>query len=54
MFRIEYTVAEICGDYAVLRTDDGRENQVAMALLPDGLQPGMRLLFEDFEYSIMT
>ena len=53
MFRKEYTVAEITGDYAILRTDDGNENQVAMALLPDGLQIGTRLLFEDFEYSIM-
>ena len=50
MYRVEYTVVEICGDYAILRTQDGRENQVAMALLPEGLQEGARVLFENFEY----
>ena len=50
----ERTVREIDGDYAVLVSDDGTETRTALALLPDGLCEGMRLLFENFEYRILT
>ncbi len=51
--RIVYLVTEIDGDYAVLRTPAGVENRVAMALLPEGIDIGTSLLFEDFEYSVI-
>lgn len=47
---MEYTVVEIAGDYAVLRSIEGVERQVALALLPDGTDEGHRLKFENFEY----
>ena len=48
----ERTVREIDGDYAVLVSDCGEESRTALALLPDGIQEGMRLVFENFEYRI--
>ena len=51
--RITYLVTEIDGDYAVLRTDAGVENRVAMALLPEEVDIGTQLLFENFEYTIL-
>lgn len=48
----ERTVREIDGDYAVLVSDSGEESRTALALLPDGLCEGMRLVFEDFEYRV--
>lgn len=44
------TVREIAGDYAVLLSDSGNERQVALALLPENLQEGETLTFENFEY----
>lgn len=48
-----YTVETINGDYAYLRSDTGVENQVAMFLLPEGTDVGSRLLFENFEWSVV-
>ena len=50
--RLERTVVEIDGDYAVLRGEGGEESRTALALLPDGIREGMRLVFENFEYKI--
>ena len=50
---IYLTVVEICGDYAILKRDAGEERQTAIFLLPDGLQDGMRLKFENFSYEIV-
>lgn len=50
--RMERTVVEIDGDYAVLRGADGEESRTALALLPDGLHEGTRLIFENFEWRI--
>ena len=50
---IRYTVTEIDGDYAVLRTADGVENRAAMALLPEEIDIGTQLLFENFEYTVL-
>lgn len=50
-----YRVIKIDGDYAVLlRTDIETEDTilVAMALLPDGVDIGTNLLWENFEYTI--
>ncbi len=45
-----YTVQSISSDYAMLLSDNGIENMVALALLPDDIADGMRLLWENFEY----
>ena len=50
MEAVEYTVQRIWGDYAMLRSADGVENQVALALLPEGVNEGDRLLWENFSY----
>ena len=34
-------------------SDSGIENQVAMFLLPDGTDTGSRLLFENFEWTLV-
>ncbi len=45
------TILEIDGDYAVIRYDSGTTSHVALALLPDDADVGMRIRFENFEYS---
>ena len=47
------TVMELCGDYAVLKSDAGEERQTAIFLLPDSITDGTRLKFENFEYTII-
>lgn len=45
------TVIDIRGDYAVVKYDQtGVESEVAVALLPWGVDIGDRLKFEDFEF----
>ena len=50
---IYYTVQTINGDYAYLLSDSGVDNQVAMFLLPEGTDVGSRLLWENFEWSLV-
>lgn len=50
---IYYTVKQINGDYALLVSDEGIENTVAMALLPPETDEGLRLLWENFEYTVV-
>ena len=50
---IYYTVNTINGDYAYMTSDGGVENQVAMFLLPDGVEAGSRLLFECFQWTLL-
>lgn len=46
------TVTDIRGDYAYVKYDDtGVVSEVAMALLPFGIDVGTRLKFEDFEFT---
>lgn len=47
------TVLEICGDYALLRSDEGVERQTALFLLPENISDGTRLRFENFSYEIV-
>ncbi len=50
----DYTVTKIDGDYATLREDiSGEELFIAMALLPLGADVGVRLHFEDMEFSVI-
>ena len=53
MESITYTVYRIDGDYAILVSDDGIENTVARALLPLETDEGMRLLWENFVYTLI-
>lgn len=47
-----YTVQTINGDYAYLLSDAGLENQVAMFLLPEDVEVGSRLLWENFTWRL--
>ena len=45
------TIIDIRGDYALVRYDStGVVSEVAIALLPFGVDVGDRLKFEDFEF----
>lgn len=46
------TVTDIRGDYAIVKYDQtGVESEVAIALLPLGVDMGDRLKFENYEFS---
>lgn len=46
------TVIDIRGDYAFVKFDEsGVVSEVAIALLPYGIDVGDRLKFEDFEFT---
>ncbi len=46
------TVIDIRGDYAFVKYDDsGVVSEVAVALLPFGIDVGDRLKFEDYEFA---
>jgi hypothetical protein len=46
------TVIDIRGDYATVKYDQsGVESEVAIALLPFGVDIGDRLKFDDFEFT---
>ena len=48
------TVVDIRGDYAYLRYDDsGIISEVAIALLPFGIDVGTRMKFENYEYTVI-
>ena len=53
----EYVVESINGDYAYLRRTDiydpGEPMMIAMALLPDGVDVGVKLHWENMVYSIL-
>ncbi|MGN0478617.1 MAG: chorismate--pyruvate lyase [Hominenteromicrobium sp.] len=53
----EYIVARIDGDYAVLRrTDNDTHDEilVARALLPEEIDENTRLLYEAFQYTVIS
>lgn len=53
----EYITEKIDGDYAILRRVDIPSEDtilVARALLPEETDEGTRLLWKNFEYSIIT
>ena len=53
MDTVYYTVMRIDGDYAVLISDEGIENRVALALLPLEIEEGSRLICEMFSYRLL-
>ena len=52
METVYYTVQRLDGDYAVLISDEGVENRVARALLPEETDEGVRLKCEFFAYTV--
>ena len=46
-------VASINGDYANLVDEGGEELFIAMALLPDGVDIGSRLSYDNGEFSLL-
>ena len=53
MITREYIVALINGDYAILEDENKEQISIARALLPMEIDEGTRLLFENFEYTII-
>ena len=50
----DYILTKIEGEYATLKELDGNNEMfIAMALLPSGIDVGVKLHFENFEYSII-
>ncbi len=49
--KVYYTVKDIAGDYAILVSEKG-ENQVALFFLPQEVDIGSKLVYEDFQYSM--
>lgn len=48
------TVIDIRGDYATVKYDNtGVESEVAIALLPFGIDIGDRLKFENYEFTLL-
>ena len=48
------TVIDIRGDYAFVKYDDtGVVSEVAVALLPFGIDVGDRLIFQNYAYEIV-
>ena len=48
------TVIDIRGDYAFIKYDDtGVVSEVAVALLPFGIDVGDRLIFQNYAYEIV-
>lgn len=53
MLTINYQVVAIDGDYAILKDENDNTISIARALLPLEIREGSKLLFENFEYSII-
>lgn len=53
MLTKNYVVVCIDGDYAILEDENKEQISIARALLPEGIEDGTDLLFENFEYSII-
>ena len=50
----KFKVASISGEYATLIDDSGEELFIAMALLPDGVDVGSFLIYENFEFTLVS
>lgn len=51
--KIYYTVIDIRGDYCILQSENGVENPVAMFFMPDDVNIGCKLVYEDMQYSVI-
>lgn len=51
--RLYCVVTDIRGDYAIVRYEEtGVESEVALALLPFGVDVGDRLIFQNYEFEM--
>lgn len=50
MLEIKYEVIEISGDYVTCRSEKGSTTDIAIYLLPEGVDIGDILLFKDLSY----
>lgn len=50
---MNYTVIKIDGEYATLKSENGEELFIAMALLPLGIDIGTRLHYEFPDFTII-
>ncbi|MDR2932349.1 MAG: DUF3006 domain-containing protein [Oscillospiraceae bacterium] len=50
---IDYLVYLIDGDYAHLKDQKGDEIMIALALLPQGVDEGDKLRFENYTYTLL-
>ena len=50
---MNYTVIKIDGEYATLKSEEGEELFIAMALLPLGIDIGTRLHYEFPDFTII-
>ena len=48
-----FTVIAISGDYATLKSEDGEELFIAMALLPIGTDINSKLSYENLEFTLI-
>jgi len=51
--RIVYRVVRIEGDYAVLAAEDGTQNRLARALLPEETDEGDTLVYQNLTYELL-
>lgn len=49
----DYVVTNISGEYAYICDTDGNEIFIALYLLPEGVDVGTKLHWENFEYTII-
>ena len=54
MITREHVVALINGAYAILEDENKEQISIARALLPMEINEGTRLLFENFQYTIIS
>ena len=50
MPEIKYEVIEVSGDYVTCRSEKGSTTNIAIYLLPDGVDIGDILLYKDLSY----
>lgn len=49
----DYIVTGISGEYAYIKDTDGNEIFIALYLLPEGIDVGSKVHWEDFEYTLV-
>ena len=49
-----FTLYKIDGEYAVLKSENGEELFIAMALLPDGVDIGSRLSYDFPDFTLLN
>ena len=50
MIEIKYEVVDISGDYVTCLSEKGSTTNIAIYILPDGIDIGDKLLYKDLSY----